>query len=383
LTNEATVALLKAYLPSGWSLEEEMSLLAVQTPEKQRVVEKRLAVIDRFLREGATSAEDVKNAATEIGVKRRQFYVLLAKCRELGPTRALTPGLRKAGRASPSRDGLPGKAEEKLQQILAENPEEKVGRIQALLKTEMGGEADELPGESAIRSRIHALRRLRVVPTKDALFGADITVDQVAMDLSIKEDDRNVWAIITLIFDRSTRIILGFGLTGSDTHADGLKQATADCRARLQGIYDSRIPIASDLISVRWIKPESDVIVDVGDIPKQFEPIAAGRKRHGEAILRLLGDQLPPFAFRRAIVLGDQPLTTEKVGMDLGTAHRLVEASVDRWNASIVARSATSVQMPDSVRHRRLQAIANVLSDVFGRFYEVTGVRPPVEAAAP
>src|SRR3546814_3565334 len=84
-------ALIARYLPEGWHLEDELALLAVQSGEKLSVMEQRLQVMDHYINYTLSGAEAVTAAAAELGVGRRQFFNLLAKLRQLGPTRGLTP----------------------------------------------------------------------------------------------------------------------------------------------------------------------------------------------------------------------------------------------------------------------------------------------------
>src|SRR3546814_14799477 len=89
-------ALIARYLPEGWHLEDELALLAVQSGEKQSVMEQRLQVMDHYINYTLSGAEAVTAAAAELGVGRRQFFNLLAKLRQLGPTRGLTPSFRRS-----------------------------------------------------------------------------------------------------------------------------------------------------------------------------------------------------------------------------------------------------------------------------------------------
>lgn len=363
MLKDPRAALLSRHLPAGWTLAEELGLLTLQTPEKQQIVEDRLTVIDRFLTKGGAQSADT--AANEIGVGRRQFYMLLSKLRGVGPTRALAPGFRNVERASVARNGLGEPAESLLRKILSEEPEAKIARIEARMREALNGAENSLPSETAIRRRVHALRRSGAVPNTDLLLGAHIVMDQVALDLSIREGGANVLAIVTLIIDRDARAILGAGLTGSDDQGIGLKAALVDFQTRIQSIYEAGLPIAPQLEKLTWVVPPVGVFAVVNEekAPK-LEIVETGAKRHGEAILRLLGDRLPPFRFRRLAWLERQPLITEAPGMDLEDARQLLSASVDNWNAELQSAQQTAHQMPNGVRQHRLQLIVDTLVDL-------------------
>src|SRR3546814_19340921 len=86
--------------------EDELALFAVQSGERQSVMEQRLHVMDHYINYTLSGAEAVTAAAAELGVGRRQFFNLLAKLRQLGPTRGLTSSFRNVVRKSVARDGL-------------------------------------------------------------------------------------------------------------------------------------------------------------------------------------------------------------------------------------------------------------------------------------
>src|SRR3546814_5033620 len=71
------------------------------------------------------------------------------------------------------------------------------------------------PGRSAIRRRVHALRRLPTAKQDIGGIGAHLTIDQVHLDLSVKHGELDRLAIITLIIDRQTKLILGHALMAS------------------------------------------------------------------------------------------------------------------------------------------------------------------------
>src|SRR3546814_10348881 len=62
-------ALIARYLPEGWHLEDELALLAVQSGEKQSVMEQRLQVMDHYINYTLSGAEAVTAAAAALGVR--------------------------------------------------------------------------------------------------------------------------------------------------------------------------------------------------------------------------------------------------------------------------------------------------------------------------
>src|SRR3546814_20961988 len=77
-------ALIARYLPAGWHLEDELALLAVQSGEKQSVMEQRLQVMDHYIKYTLSGADALTAAAAELGVGRRQFFNLRSDERRVG-----------------------------------------------------------------------------------------------------------------------------------------------------------------------------------------------------------------------------------------------------------------------------------------------------------
>src|SRR3546814_1969565 len=59
-------ALIARYLPEGWHLEDELALLAVQSGEKQSVMEKRLQVLDNYINYRWSGADAVTADAADV-----------------------------------------------------------------------------------------------------------------------------------------------------------------------------------------------------------------------------------------------------------------------------------------------------------------------------
>src|SRR3546814_6916638 len=100
-------------------------------------MERRLQVMDHYINYTVSWAEAVTAAAAELGVGRRQFFNLLAKLRQLGPTRGLTPSFRNVVRKSVARDGLIEPLEIYLRKLLYVQPDARISQIEmAIIRSE-------------------------------------------------------------------------------------------------------------------------------------------------------------------------------------------------------------------------------------------------------
>jgi hypothetical protein len=366
--------LFRRYLPVGWTLEDELALFAVQPIDKQQTVEQRITAIDRYLDPASAVSGNVEAAASAIGVGRRQFFKFVAKVRQLGPTRGLTPGFRNIARRSIAREGLAEPLDSFVRQLLADNPQARIAQIEDAVLRECERTGTPVPGESAVRRRVHALKRT-AGPEKLGPVGDQITVDQVNLNLSVEDGDVSRFAIATLIIDHETKLILGHGLTAAYGQGEGLRLALDDAEGRLREISTTGVPVADSIGVLTWIVPRDLEFAShipaleqfVGPKPK-VSVIDTGPRRHGAAILRLIGDRLPPFSFKPMAMERFEAVSSAP-GIPLGDARQLVRSSVDRWNEAILAR------LPDSEGHSSRRAnhglkIVRQLQQLFAPAFE-------------
>jgi hypothetical protein len=195
-------------------------------------------------------------------------------------------------------------------------------------------------------------------------------VDQVALDLKITAHNGTTLSVVTLIIDRSTKLILGSGLTAGDGIGMGVSFALRDAQSRLVGFQDYAVPVASHISELTWVVPpalEYTASAMQNDEPEdhgvKLAVIATGPRRHGDNIMRLLGDRLGPHSFRPLAALGEDPPSAEGAGLHPTDAPVVWARAVDQWNNKILARAERAE--PDGVRLDRLKRIYNELTRLF------------------
>src|SRR3546814_12206389 len=115
---------------------------------------------------------------------RRQFFNLLAKLRQLGPTRGLTPSFRNVVRKSVARDGLIEPLEIYLRKLLSVHPDARISQIEMAIIEKADFEDLPFPRGSALRRRVHALRRLPTEKQDIVGIGAHLTIAHVHLELT-------------------------------------------------------------------------------------------------------------------------------------------------------------------------------------------------------
>lgn len=364
--------LIAKHLASADELEAEMALLRAQPAEKQSIVEERLSYIDAYSSLDKPSVADVDAAAAKLGVSRRQFYRLLSKLRTYGPVRALTPGYQNVVRASAVREGLSEPIERVLSQALSSDPDIRISRLQALIASECERLEVAPPTDWMLRQRIHQLRSTGIVARK-ADFGAQIVIDQVSLDVSIDDVGGPRFAIFTAIVDRSTKLIIGSSLLTRDLFGDGLAKALKDMADHgFALVRREQLPVAKVLEELVWIAPPSlEKLADSEATMRRHTPdgvvkiVSVGRRRHGDALLRLIGDRIGPYelrARRDLDLLGGRP---EGKGMPFEDAERVVRYCVDAWNKRLILKLSKIDAQDRAKQVRRLNRIARELRSWF------------------
>lgn len=377
---------LARHTPPDGSLEAELALLLAHSEEKQAVVAERLNIIDEYLAKEEPSVADVDEAAAKIGVSRRQFYRLLIKVRSVGPVRGLLPGFQKVSRVSAARDGLAEPIEALLRAELKKDPTARISHLQRLIAARCDQFGYAHPSEWQLRQRVHALRAAGIISER-AQFGWQFVVDQVALDLTVGLDgDR--YTAATFIIDEHTRLIAGVGVTAGDGMGFGLQSALTNMHTRIAGFAKGGFATAAHLKRIVWVLPPGleDVVdavtgvVDEKGHKVDHEVIQKGPRRHGDRILRLLGDKLGPYHFRtRAELKVDAERAPSRAGNTIEHAVKVVGYCVDYWNKRLLDTTFSSpFNDEDEIeRARRLRQIGEETEAYFTPVLKAINARYP------
>lgn len=348
------IRLLERHLPKGWTIRDELAAMTLQPEEKQREALRRLEIIDGFLDPRSGRAGQVESACCEIGLGRRQFYHLLAKLRQHGPTKGLTPGYRNVARRSVAVEGLAEPLDAQVRAMLAADPMTRISAVEAAIRTRCDAEQLTFPGESAIRRRVHALKRMLPAEGQRREVGEKLTIDQVHLDISVESSERR-FALITLIVDHGTRIILGHAVTDGYSHGMGLYLAVRDFDKRLRDFQEQGLFGVERIADLTWIVSRDLEVYAWGLIPDalgertpRVNVIGSGPRRHGSAILRIIGDRLPPFTFK-PMAMERIEASSKRPGLPLDEVRRLVANSVNQWNNKL-----SSILPPSNLSRMRV-----------------------------
>lgn len=365
--------LIQRYLAESSSIDLELALLSKQPEGKRLIFEERLRAIDRYLQKPDPSVFDVDEAAASVGVSRRQFYRLLTKMRRLGPVRGLLPSLHNVVRSSAATEGLAEPIEAVLIREMTKDPTIKIAQLESLVFARCEQLGVDRPSEWKLRRRIHALRASGLAAS-NIEFGGSLVVDQIALDLPVRHLGANYYVGVTLIIDRNTRLIAGASATVGDGIGLSIRQALADMSRRTVGFSASKLLVATKLERLTWVVPPgledyaeavSEVSTD-GRWMADVEIIGKGSRRHGELILRLLGDRLGIYGFRTRAELGtDAERAPAGNAESLDFASKVIGHCVESWNRKVLQSRRASTSTPDSLAARRLTRITKELQSYF------------------
>src|SRR3546814_13563800 len=111
-----------------------------------------------------------------------------------------------------ARDGLIEPLEIYLRKLLSVQPDARISQIEMAIIEKADFEDLPFPGRSAIRRRVHALRRLPTAKQDIGGIGAHLTIDKVHLDLSVKHGEIDRLVIIHLNIDRQPKLFWGYAL---------------------------------------------------------------------------------------------------------------------------------------------------------------------------
>src|SRR3546814_4048666 len=109
------------------------------------------------------------------------------------------------------------------------------------------------PGRSAIRRRVHALRRLPTAKQDIGGIGAHLTIDQIHLDLSVKHGELDRLAIIILIIHSQTKLILGLALMATYGGGEENRLALVDFGKRIRDFVEKEMSHATRTQGGVWV----------------------------------------------------------------------------------------------------------------------------------
>lgn len=360
-------SLIARHLPQGSSLGDELLALAALPENKRETVANRLRVLDVCIAAGGTPPAITK-AAASLDSSERQIYRLLARLREFGPARGLTPGAYRTERPSFARDGLGEVAEEVLATALFDNPRASQAHLTAAVVARCQQLGLAAPSKYKLRQRILELRANRAV-APSAMLGYRLSLDQAAINVNIKDGDGNAlpW-IVTLILDEAHGLILGGSLT-SDPRSSDLGILAAQVSAReyvIPMLSGYELQVATGVDEITWVVPPS--LEDLADLAgkessARLKVIGNGPKRHGREIFRILGDRLGPYGLSPKLPPSEgQPEDADPEGR-ARDALELIQLSIEAWNRKRLETLGISRTEIEVTRERRLKRIVGDLEE--------------------
>lgn len=375
--NEEQLRLLARLKLAGASVEGEMVVLMTLPPERRDVAFRRMEVIARYLDETGQSSKDAEEAAAALGTGLRNFYRFIARVKKFGPAKGLAPGFRNVQRAATARDGLASEVEMPLRKLLKRSPEARPAEVYAFIEQLCRDKGISLPSEPTVRRRLAALRQSPLVQRTLAkmVLGSDIVVDQCAITLPVSghRPTHFVYATVTLVIDRLTKLVLGAGITESDGIAIGLSAAIFQVDRKLPTFANYQLQLAQSINTLSWTVPPS--LEYAADAILQSEQAAGvkikvksrGVRRHGAEVRRLLGNQLGGFEFRNLTTAKAEPVSGDQ--SPAGDPWALLQHAVEAHNQKLLDRFALVTSK--SILSDRLEQLTALRRQLDGIFYPV------------
>ena len=344
-------ALLTDYVPDGPDLTPagELKAILAMPPSIREAITERLEAIDRFQKDPGTARADAE--AKRLGMKRRNFYNLVARLRMDGPSRALSPSKAGYRRGTTLGSDLDNLIESSIAETLSDDPEATASAVIVAVQRKCHSQGIKAPSDRTIRLRLASLKSEPSADLKlgDGVLGREIFIDQSAASFVLEDGPGGTLGLVTLIVDAGTRLILGIGAGSSASPESGLERAVEDWGMRRShlpyGLFECRVWPDS----VHWVVP--DKLAEEG---KRWQRTAAlselatfvtteGARRHGSRLLRTIGATLGWLRFLpRNTGDGSIPdkLSAKLARLDARSAQEAASVLADNWNDNLSLNKA-------------------------------------------
>ena len=342
---ERLEAILADHIPARDDLTPagELQAILAMPPAIRAAITERLEAISRFLEDPGTARADQE--AARLGMKRRNFYNLIARLRLDGPSRALSPSKAGFQRKPTLGDELGDIVERSIAETLSERPEATASMVVASVQRECEFQGIKPPSDRTIRQRLAAHRSDPSAPTlRDNVLGREIFIDQSAASFVLQDESGDSLGLVTLIVDAGTRLILGIGAGSSGAPDSGLKRAIEDWENRKASLPFDLFEWREWPESIHWIIPDRFL-----DEARQWGRTAAindvsalltshGARRHGGRLLKSIGANLGWLRFLPRST--GEGAVSESLGpkfprFDRQSAQEAVAILADAWNDAV------------------------------------------------
>lgn len=336
--------------PSG-----EISAIMAMPPSVREEVVNRLEAIDRFQANPGSAQAEAE--ATRLGMKRRNFYYLVARLRIEGPVRALSPAKAGYRRVSNLMGELGDIVANVIADTLQKNPECSSSSVITAVAQECALHGIKPPSDRTIRTRL-SNARMKPEPgiaLGDGLLGREIFIDQTAAAFLVEKGGTEQLGLVTMFVDVGTRLILAIGAGVSFDPISGLEGALKDWEERRSKIPTQQFVAQHWPDSVHWIVPDDlrdDVMAWVSTATaNDVSGLASGQgvRRHGSRLLRSIGSGLGWVRFLpRRTGLREQPAADNPGFPRLSerAAQEAVSSLADEWNAKIASEASPVPKIP-------------------------------------
>lgn len=343
------------------AVEAELAKFQLLAPATRKIVIERLKVVNDVFELGRPTRSEIERAAAKLEIKRANFYRLVARAREHGPVAGFAPRTRVVPTTSTAERGLHALAEQAIAAVLEAKPAAPlIDFLEAIEKAYEGSRAKR-PAETAVRRRIAVLRRPGGLRDKDAWkagreFGRKVLVDQSAVSSKTYDIDGNV--ALVFIIDIDTRLIIGCGQSPLDDLTLGLRRAIQHARASASSLVIGRFAASTAPDEVRWIVPD-EVLEDSDEWARALiigdtAAVMTGSRRHGQLLVRLMGNEFGPFTLMPRVLAGEVERQAQ-ANTDMVDLTSAIETTATEWNYRVIeAASGLEPTQDQAERRRRL-----------------------------
>lgn len=355
---------------ADWSPEAEERRIASLPGAIGSRVRRRVELLAYLVGEGDAGIAAVDGVAVELGVRRRNVYVLLDRLRRMPPLEAVAVRGASSSPWAPDRrmgggDGDASVVDAAVRDLLVRRPDAGLAEFVEAVTAASAAAGRRAPVAKTVARRVDVLRGTQ--DTGKAGLCSHILLDEAVIMLAVASASGPRVTSMGMVVDVSSGAILSWGLASL---RDG-GPATASAASGLAGeerALRERWPIAAVARSATLVLPEGVDPDHAGDRAERVAVVRTGPRKSGTRLRRVVGEGVGSIRFRPR----HDPRITE-LPSDAGPGWTVVEPRmvpivVDRAVAEHNARAALRLcgepRAGDGVRHDALDATLELIGGV-------------------
>ncbi|MCU6455432.1 hypothetical protein LPN01_15225 [Sphingomonas sp. A2-49] len=269
-----------------WSPQEQAySFASMPLAERDRAVG-RLLALEPMVTGGANRR--VADLEAELGIKRRNVYVLIDRLRRMPPAEAVAVRSRSGHRRAAVRGVEETRStliDRAVLDALAADPASNLATVVRQVQAAARAADISVPAAKTVSRRLDALRRAH---GSTGAVGRHILVDEAPVRVAVSHDGRLAAQSLALVLDVDTSLVLGWGMASIGCGYSAIEAALTSFVLWHHRVREIR-SVASTLERMEMVLPPGLRIGPRQDFDEPVRLLRGGSRTSGVRMRRLVG----------------------------------------------------------------------------------------------